>query len=537
MNFPDIIRPYGWHEDGSELLPGSAVLRLYEIGDDPHNQAGADMSDLVARSYHTIARLQYRWGYQAGCIPSPDRYDHFARRVGNFVRSSVGIEWIIIGNEMNHPVEWPQGQPIMPEQYALCYKLCVKYAGQALCVGPTAPWNDQIGMDWKVYYESLLDKIPPEYHQALMHHSYTHGTDPGLIYSSATMEYPYQDRYYHWKHLYQFMFWTPKRFRHLPVIVTEANQTEAWRNINSGWVRNMYRSVMDWNAAAHRQKIYHVLLYRYPKHDEWYIQDKTGVVDDMYAAMADDHIVQKGETSEMPDNMIRNPLYEEPYRSQNGLGTVQMAAEHQAFWHQGRDYEAMPEYSLARTSVGGPEWGGAQQWSVESKLMDAGIMQRFEVGDDAVGKWARLEVVLGVEAHDNSKEKLSNAWLTIGIDRTGNDQDRGKAVEWLTPIFQVEISNHHEKFGPLKTWSTLVIEVPIETPWITYFVHCKDEYRFDTNVFVKQATCVVFETVCVDPDPPPVDPELPEGALTVDQYLATLVEIRDGYIKAARVLE
>jgi N-acetyl-anhydromuramyl-L-alanine amidase AmpD/TolA-binding protein len=74
--------------------------------------------------------------------------------------------------------------------------------------------------------------------------------------------------------------------RHLPVFITEADQgDEPWRNENTGWVKAAYGEINHWNEN-NSQKIRSLILYRWPKIDQWAIEGKSGVIEDFREALA-----------------------------------------------------------------------------------------------------------------------------------------------------------------------------------------------------------------------------------------------------------
>ncbi len=78
----------------------------------------------------------------------------------------------------------------------------------------------------------------------------------------------------------------PDDMRHLPVYITETDQgDEPWRDDNSGWVKAAYGEIDDWNQN-NSQKIRSLILYRWPNIDRWYIEGKSGVIEDFQEALA-----------------------------------------------------------------------------------------------------------------------------------------------------------------------------------------------------------------------------------------------------------
>ncbi|MBN1640729.1 MAG: N-acetylmuramoyl-L-alanine amidase [Anaerolineae bacterium] len=305
--FPRYI--FGLHEPGGEWLMAEKgrrgwIVFTHELGRDPNNRSGHDYRPWTDRGYGAIARLNHGYG-AAGTIPLPQHYDAFAQRVANFVAASPGCHVWVIGNEMNHQQERPEGQPIAPEQYARCYAKCWErihaLAGHdqdQVAIGPVAPWNaattyasNESG-DWVRYFGDAIDAILALGARigAVALHTYTHGTDPNLVFSGQKMNPPFHNRHYNFRAYQDFMSAIPPALRHLPVYITETDQNDPWENANRGWVRNAYREIHAWNSTLGHQQIRALVLYRWPKYDQWYIVGKGGVYDDFRAAMDNEYV-------------------------------------------------------------------------------------------------------------------------------------------------------------------------------------------------------------------------------------------------------
>jgi len=304
--FPKYI--FGLHEPGGEWLMEEKgkkgwILFTERVFHDPNDQSGADYSQWANKGFGIISRINHDY-FPNGTIPLPQYYDHFAQRVRNFVRNSRGAVIWVIGNEMNHAQERPNGQLITPQLYAQCYKKCWQqihslpgHENDQVAIGAVAPWNNTTAYpgnesgDWVKYYVDILRAItalgcPVD---AITLHTYTHGRDPALVFSEQRMDPPFQNRRYHFRCYRDFMEATPAEFRHLPVYITETDQDEEWENANRGWVQNAYREINDWNTTPGNQQIRALILYRWPRFDKWYIEGKTGVYDDFRAAMNNEY--------------------------------------------------------------------------------------------------------------------------------------------------------------------------------------------------------------------------------------------------------
>lgn len=314
---------YGLHDPGGESImaapPGAEqkvfgwILFTEELGSDPNDTRGGDYSRWADQGLGILVRLNH--GYEPkGTIPYSSRYADFARRCANFARNSRGCHIWIIGNEMNFPVERPgvlydrsqdpprlaqAGEVITPGLYANCYRQCRTairavpgHEADQVITGAVAPWNPQTPYegnpngDWTRYQEDLLTILGPSNCDGISIHAYTHGADPKLVYTDAFMNSPFQNRQYNFRTYQDFMKAIPPSMRALPVYLTEADQNDAWRDENNGWVQRVYGEIDWWNRQTGTQVIRAVILYRWPKGlDKWGIEGKNGVIQDFRQAM------------------------------------------------------------------------------------------------------------------------------------------------------------------------------------------------------------------------------------------------------------
>jgi hypothetical protein len=299
--FPRYV--FGIHDPGGESLMAEKhkrgwIVFTHELGHDPSHHGGFDYRRWTEAGYGAIARLNNGYG-QAGTIPLPEHYDRFARRVRNWVEASPGCHVWIIGNEMNHQQERPQGQPITPDMYAFCYDKCWQQihslpdrAQDQVTIGAVAPWNNTTPYpgnengDWVQYFVDVIHNVQRlgGSVDAISLHTYTHGSDPALVFSDAKMGPPFQNRYFNFYCYRDFMQAIPDDLRQVPVYITETNQDVPWENVNRGWVQNAYKEIDDWNRTAGNQQIRSLVLYRW-QFDKWHLDDKTGVHDDFRMAM------------------------------------------------------------------------------------------------------------------------------------------------------------------------------------------------------------------------------------------------------------
>ena len=73
--------------------------------------------------------------------------------------------------------------------------------------------------------------------------------------------------------------------RHLPVYLTEADQNDAWQNVNRGWIQRAYGEIDWWNRQPDTQVIRALILYRWPNIDRWGLEGKTALYEDFRQAM------------------------------------------------------------------------------------------------------------------------------------------------------------------------------------------------------------------------------------------------------------
>jgi len=303
---------FGIHDRGGAHLMKEMgkigwVLITERILGNPHDQGGGDYADLEREGYGVIVRLNHDY-YPAGTIPWRDddaqNYQSFATRCGNFVENSSGCHIWVIGNEMNHPNEWPrndhgQAQVITPAMYVDCLKRCYaeihRRAGHEddqVVVGAVAPWPDVAKYpgnergDWVQYLKDVLT-LAGRQCDGIALHTYTHGADKELITSVERMPPPFQDRYYQFWVYREFMEAIPASMRGLPVYITETDQNEPWAHSNTGWVQEAYAEIDRWNQQLTNQKIRCLLLYRWEVHegDHWHFSDISEVQDDLRVAM------------------------------------------------------------------------------------------------------------------------------------------------------------------------------------------------------------------------------------------------------------
>lgn len=284
------------------------VLITEQVGANPATAVGNRnvYSEWASAGFGVIARLNH--GYAgAGTLPEPSTYGVFAEACGNWVAGSrnpqnpeQGCHIWIIANEMNNPYEWPGnqnghgGQPITPEGYAAVFnqaygRIKAVQPTSIVCPGAIDPYNAVAG-DSRVWFSRMLEHIDTL--DGIILHTYTHGTDPGLITSTATFgDYPLQWQYYNFYAYRTFMDLIPGKWREVPVFITETDQIEPWADTNSGWVHAAYAEIDRWNQTPHHQQIRCLILYRWwTLHDDiWSLEHKYNVQQDLKQALSHDY--------------------------------------------------------------------------------------------------------------------------------------------------------------------------------------------------------------------------------------------------------
>lgn len=287
---------YGTHEPApDDVLKGKGwIVFLAEIGHETEIHPGIDFTEWEERGYGILCRIQHRFGVGGGCLPLPEHLDAFVQRVETLVQNSAGCHKFIIGNEMNLQIEWPSGVNLLPEYVGLVYDYCRQtihslpgHEHDQVILPPVGPWNVESDMGWIEYFERMIGACAEI--DAFALHTYSRGHDPQSIVSEQKMDAPYTHLYNGFRTYRDWMAAIPERYCDRPVYITETNQMAPWRDENEGWVQAAYREIDDWNKVLGNQKIRCLCLYRWPRHDEYYLDGKRNVVADLHEAMAHEY--------------------------------------------------------------------------------------------------------------------------------------------------------------------------------------------------------------------------------------------------------
>lgn len=304
----------GLHDPGGQHLFGDLggwVVNTRAIGHDANDLNGYDFRRGMPPNVEIIARLNN--GYEPyGTIPARAFYADFARRVANVVRAS-NANYYIIGNEPNFARERPHGIAIEARDYIDCFIACVR----AVTGGPlrrcglipaaVAPWNVDTG-DWLQYWQTIVNGLGA-FAGGWAVHTYTHGTNPALVTSTARMDPPYQDRWYNFFAYRDFLSMIPSDYAGLPVFITETDQDAAWADVDSGWVRAAYDEIDLWNRTVSEPQIDALCLYRWQDgHDQWGIENKFALQNDIKRAFARQYTPKDASIAVSQDNHVYLPI-------------------------------------------------------------------------------------------------------------------------------------------------------------------------------------------------------------------------------------
>lgn len=281
----------GWH-----VLQGKGwIVQTEELGCDPNDRGSQTYRALADQGLGVIVRLNHGYG-DKGTISIVEDYPKFAKRCGNFVEESDGCHIWIIGNEPNLACERPQGRGIWPTQYANCYRQCRReirsrqgHENDQVIVAAVGPWNAET-KPWMEYFADVLwelnvDSVHGFQMDGIALHTYSRGADPASVTAETMMDSPFDQLHSGFRTYVDFMEAIPDWAKSLPVYITESNQNAPWENRNGGWVQAAYREINEWNKGLGHQQIRCLALYRWEKYDQWYMDGKSGVLDDFRQAL------------------------------------------------------------------------------------------------------------------------------------------------------------------------------------------------------------------------------------------------------------
>lgn len=486
---------HGLHEPGGESLhkdkPGW-ILFTHELGRDPSNHTGYDHLPWTNQGFGAISRLNHGYG-NAGTIPQKQYYNDFARRVANFVAASQGCFIWIIGNEPNHSQERPDKISISADDYFSCFRQCyaeikkVQPNSQVLLT-PVAPWNIETG-SWLDYFKRLLYLAQQEnLIDGIALHAYTHGTDPSLIFQDDDIRHGWNWQF----HVYRQQLAAATKYAlDVPIYITEVNPVEpGWVNSNTGWYQNAVKDVNEWNKTNPRQIVRSVIAYRWPlRHDQpqYAIETRPGVQEDFKQAVKLGYTWTEDIGDD--DMGLQNPSFEPPAKAPSGYGNVLVAEHWKAWWStkkwpdQDQDPNrpiAQPEYKVLSFPERVIHGQTAQCMFVQHKLMNAGLMQRVQVG-----KGAKVKFTLPTQCWCSEKD----APLSDDMEMNGRVGIDVRGVEHPMVSDSFPEATWGEWLRLSHKYQALYVEAIAQAEYVTVYFQTWNKYAAKHNdAYVDSAT-------------------------------------------------
>ena len=291
-----IFGMHDYHDDWANMVRQAGkqawCVHTEALGRDPNDHGGKTYPDGTAN----VVRLNHGYGKGVGVIPLPQYYDDFATRCANFVAASKNVKYIVLGNEIALDWEAPDDNPIKLTDYVNCYLQCysaIKAVAPQVQISmqAPAPWNPSTpdAPDWidqlKLQLEMSGGKV-----DWIALHAYTKGYGADKFSGNPTMNPPWNHRKFGWEALCEYMGAIPYAYRHLPILISEANADHTWAEDPGDWIQQMYAEVDRWNKGFGNQKILGACLFRWARHDDkWDMSRHSRAVDDFRAALGHDY--------------------------------------------------------------------------------------------------------------------------------------------------------------------------------------------------------------------------------------------------------
>ena len=289
---------YGLHEGPADWMGTTKgwltfTVNVWEV-------SRLDYSQLAAQGHSVIVRLNNGY-YPNGTIPHMGKYQAFADRCRYVVERSVGARIWVVGNEPNHPQEWPANVKIYPADYADCYRR-VRTAIKAACptdevlVAPSAPWCALVKYagnpsgDWVQYLLDVLDRAGDVDGVALHTYTRSHNRDE-IAATNLKMGPPFGHRSSNFQCYRDYLTALQLGYAGIPLYITECCPVvSGWDNADRGWVQGAYEEINRWNLTHPAWPIYCLCLYRGAPYDRWYFGDKREVRVDWAYALARNYV-------------------------------------------------------------------------------------------------------------------------------------------------------------------------------------------------------------------------------------------------------
>jgi hypothetical protein len=492
------------------ILNGKGWIVFTEkIGHNVNDHNGADYTHWSNQGLGIISRLNNDYG-ETGTITLPEHYQDFSIRCGNFVRNTKGCHKFLIANEPNMARERPYGQPIFPKDYSLCFSMCytqikIVDANYQVGIGAIAPWNAETRYpgnergDWVKYLEDVLLEllklnIVPDF---VSLHTYTHGPEPILITDTSVMNVPFQDRHYNFIAYQDFMAVIPAG---IAVYITETDQNDEWLNSNTGWIKEAYREINEYNKA-NDYPIKCLALYRWGKFDKYHIDGNDKVIQDFKEAQ------EKGYTNIPEDDndmeIIFQDNFENGFSVRENQGEIVVAND----WNFGYDnnFGHRPEWKPEQADIGsGRVRTGqfSQKWFTTFSKHSAYISRVIENVEPE--QWYKLTawVYVWSSSQDNpdKSEQPGKVWIRCGINPWGDANGFSFSTQWGTTYVDV-----------YDQWFQLECIVKAKSDRIVLFLSDKADFGAKHNdVYWDDVQLESFDFSEPPPVDPPVDPPVEE---------------------------
>lgn len=239
--------------------------------------------------------LRVNWGYGGtGTLPNRAGLKDFIEGATDYLLKSSGYQFVIIGNEPNYPVEYPNGEYLDPEYVAWIFKEIRGHVKRMkgeirFITTPVAPYRIDSGVKWREYLNRML--LAVEHYggaEGIGIHAYARSMDPSEATSDARMDPPLEADYKSFRTYLNALSEVPSSLRHLPAFITEFNVIPDWEDKNTGIIKAVYQEIANHNRIPDVQQVIDLTMFRW-KHYEgqrWGIENKPNLLQDFREAVA-----------------------------------------------------------------------------------------------------------------------------------------------------------------------------------------------------------------------------------------------------------
>jgi murein DD-endopeptidase MepM/ murein hydrolase activator NlpD len=223
-----------------------------------------DYTALSLKGVRVIVQLAYG-ANGAGTLPALDQYTAFANAVVGTISNSSGVYAFVVGNEPNHPDQWPQGLQITPEMYGQLWNMIWFNVPSRVPVIP-APIDPYYGpgSDSRDYWARMLQAILRGSGgrrggaDGLMFHPKVQWHDKALVRSDQQFtDPPLLGMPYQWKAWQALYDVTPAPFKTLPIYLAMARPGLQTPNGASGWLPDNGGLIAEMVAYERENNIQH----------------------------------------------------------------------------------------------------------------------------------------------------------------------------------------------------------------------------------------------------------------------------------------